>query len=319
MIKDKQLLGILSEPGGKPYQQDFSKTRLCPELSQFIVADGLGGHGGGEIASKIAVRKMLITLPNVKPDAVSWHEYFSPDWLAITFEVAHAKVKQLQQEEPDTSHMATTMLVLMIMDNRAIWGHVGDSRLYLIRQGQIIVQTKDHSVPQMLVSSGEIELDDIRHHPDRNRLLRAIGDTREKVQARVHEPFALQEGDVFLLCTDGFWEYVCEEEMLESLYESTNAQDWLDQMEQRYLLPKVNEERVQDGLEKADNDNYTAMAIWMNDLPSKPLNANEEDSQAAIIGRVVQAAKEVMEDFEQFRKNLLSPKAGKRQRNRKRH
>jgi serine/threonine protein phosphatase PrpC len=159
--------------------------------------------------------------------------------------------------------MAATLVVLLIRQDQAIWGHVGDSRLYLFRQGRLLLQTKDHSVPQMLVGEGEMGLDEIRGHPDRSRLLRALGDGHDEIRPRLQAPFALQPADAFLLCSDGFWEYVLEAEMETALAEAEDPDQWLRLMQQRYLLPAVERERLAEAKERADNDNYSALAVWL--------------------------------------------------------
>lgn len=276
----KLLSAQMTDLGGREENQDYKATCKFLPLQQFIVADGLGGQGGGRVASIEATQKMLCEVPR-NPDAgVKPEDYFSPAWLTEKFELSHHHVRKEQTRKQELSRMATTMLVLMIMDDKAIWGHVGDSRLYLFREGKIHRQTRDHSVPQMLVSSGEITEADIRHHPDRNRLLRALGDNREKIQARVHEEETLQEGDVFLLCTDGFWEYVTEDEMLACLYGSANPDDWLKRMEAQYLIPATEKEARQEGKAKADNDNYTAIAVWYGETPSAVKPDEEENENA---------------------------------------
>ena len=261
----------LSQPGGREENQDCAKIYATAGLSQFVVADGLGGQGGSRIASRTATEKMLGETPQSPEAALVPNGYFSQESLLERFELAHRHLKQEQTKDQALSRMATTLVVLMIMDHQAIWGHVGDSRLYLFHEGRIYHQTKDHSVPQMLVNAREITAAEIRHHPDRNRLLRALGDNRETLRARVHGVESLQTGDVFLLCTDGFWEYVKEEEMLASLYQSRNPQDWLQRMEHQYLFPAVARERIEEGLEKAENDNYTAIAVWVGETPSHAL------------------------------------------------
>lgn len=296
----------LCKLGGRSENQDYLQARPLSSLSQFIVADGLGGQGGGALASKMATKKALISQENAKPDSVDWGEFFSPSWLEVTFEKAHDHIKELQKSgKQEFAHMATTMVVLMIMDRKAIWGHVGDSRLYMFRAGQIYHQTKDHSVPQMLVSSGEIEPEEMRNHPDRNRLLRALGDNRRATQARVCEEIDLWEGDAFLLCTDGFWEYVLEEEMLESLYQASSPKDWVTRMEQQYLLPQVEKERVLEGQIKAENDNYTALAVWYGDKPSEYISGSFKSS---LFNRIKEKTKEVWEDFQGFKQHTLENK-----------
>ncbi len=258
----------LSKPGGHDENQDEAKVYTGPVLSQFIVADGVGGQGGGAIAAKVATEKMLDVQPTPSESALAPDGCFSKSGLVEQFELAHRHLKTNQASNPALARMATTLVILMIRDDQALWGHVGDSRLYLFRAGRIHHQTKDHSVPQMLVSSGDITAAEIRRHPDRNRLLRALGDNRQILKARVHDREPLQAGDVFLLCTDGFWEYVREEDMLTHLQQSRNPQDWLHRMEYQSLLPAVEKERLATGQEQAGNDNYTALAVWVGETPA---------------------------------------------------
>lgn len=243
--------------GGKLCNQDAYQVNIFGQPSQpvyqFLVADGLGGQGGGELASWTALRKMKLS-------------QFDTEALREKFELAHTHLKTLQKEgKRELSRMATTMVSLTIKGNQAFWGHAGDSRLYLFRDGKVRQQTRDHSVPQMLLSSGDITPEEIRNHPDRNRVLRALGDKREELKPRIHKPVNLLPGDAFLLCTDGFWEYVHEMEMLNSLTKATTPDHWLTLMETEYMLPAVERETKAKARGKSDNDNYTALAVWYSD------------------------------------------------------
>jgi len=146
-----------------------------------------------------------------------------------------------------------TTLALLISDLRlALWAHVGDSRIYHFRDGRIAHQTADHSVPQMLANAGDISPDDIRGHIDRSRLLQALGQD-EPVRATVLEsPVQLESGDAFLLCTDGWWEYVTELEMQIDLAKSAGPDDWLGYMMDRILSRA-----------EGEFDNYTALGVFV--------------------------------------------------------
>jgi PPM family protein phosphatase len=119
-------------------------------------------------------------------------------------------------------------------------------------EGRLQKQTSDHSVPQLLANAGEIDASDIRFHEDRNRLLRSIGSEDTFKPHLEQSPITLYSGDAFLLCTDGFWEYVFEAEMVEYLQQASSAATWLNTMELR-LLARAPER----------NDNYSAIAITM--------------------------------------------------------
>ena len=137
--------------------------------------------------------------------------------------------------------------------------HVGDSRLYHFRDGKLQKQTTDHSVSQMAVFMGEITTHEIRFHEDRNKVLRALGS--DSCKAELSQQLRVEEGrDAFLLCTDGFWEYVYEDEMEKTLREADSPKDWIRAME------KILKTRV-----TAGNDNYTAAALFCAGKKEKPV------------------------------------------------
>ena len=146
-----------------------------------------------------------------------------------------------------------TTLVMLVSDYRyARCAHIGYSRLYYFRGGRIDFQTRDHSVPQAMVNAGECRPEEIRFHEDRNRLLRVMGMEWEKPRYEIRaEQFVLKRGDVFLLCTDGFWEYITEDEMEGYLAEAYGPEEWLKKMEERML-----------SYAPGNMDNYTASAVF---------------------------------------------------------
>lgn len=233
----------ISQQGGRNYNEDYCGTIVLDnQLTCWVVADGLGGHGGGDVASKLAVETMLNTL-NEQPS-------FAIDTVTFLFNEAQAALIEAQKTALRLENMQTTAVVLLTYDNQALWGHVGDTRLYYFHKGCIQRQTSDHSVPQLLAKAGEIKITDIRFHEDRNRLLRSIG-SEGLVRPYIEKTTTpLYSGDAFLLCTDGFWEYVFENEMEDDLAKVSTAEEWLFAMEQR-LLARAPER----------NDNYTATAI----------------------------------------------------------
>lgn len=238
----------ISNRGGRGYNEDHTLSAVANDTACWVVADGLGGHGGGADASRIAceaaVRSFLAD-PSLSPDAVRAH-----------IEAAHQAVLQQQVAQPALARMRTTIVMLIANATHAVWGHVGDSRLYHLRGGKIISQTKDHSVPQNLVDAGEITIFDIRHHEDRARLLRSLGEEQTARSTVVAQPIPLAQGDAFLLCTDGLWDYVYELEMELDFAKAKHPEEWLAHMETRL------QERV-DGT----HDNYTAVAVIGDGLP----------------------------------------------------
>lgn len=233
----------LSKVGGRKANQDCYGAEAGDNGGCWAVADGLGGHAGGETASRMAVETVLQRCRQA---------------LAVTagligdcFRDAQAAIVQKAAENYELAGMRTTMVLLVADAQNAVWGHVGDSRLYWFRQGKIIQQTRDHSVPQMLADAGKIRPEDIRGHEDQNRLTRAIGQAGELRPTIPAAPFPVQAGDAALLCSDGVWTYVWESEMEADLAAVASPADWLARLEQRILARA-----------EGPYDNYTAVAVW---------------------------------------------------------
>ena len=235
---------LFTNKGKRPSNEDHIGRIRTDNCVTFMVADGLGGHGFGEVASDIAI-KSCKNAAQVFEDPI--------EVIENSFVTAEQKVLELQQSDYKYSDMMTTLVQFVIQKNIGVWGHIGDSRLYHFRRDKLISHTKDHSVPQMLVNMGEIADSDIRGHEDRNRLLKAIGTEWNGNAYEIAEPIRLKKSDSFLLCTDGFWELIEEDAMERFLVEAETIDQWLDLM--------VNE-IVKNGLEK-DMDNYSAIAIWL--------------------------------------------------------
>jgi serine/threonine protein phosphatase PrpC len=232
----------------RQHNEDFGAYHWQDGLGCWVVADGLGGHRGGEIASQLAVTSLL--------QAFKTQPELSVPALQGYLTQAQAALHQRQLEEPRLAEMRTTLVVLVADEKAALWAHVGDSRLYHFRQGKVLFQTKDHSVPQALANAGEISPTAIRFHEDRHRLLRALGQEEGCRPTILPAAVSLQAGDAFLLCTDGFWELVLESEMEEALAGADDPHAWLDGMLQ-YLTDRSQADP------KQNYDNYTAMAIMV--------------------------------------------------------
>ena len=234
---------VLSEAGGRENNEDSCASREIGDNACWVIADGLGGHRGGEMAARTATTTLLDSfLRNPELSCAALQQHLS---------AAQASVQQLQQQDPALARMRTTIVTLISNSQKVLWAHVGDSRLYCFRDQRLLVQTEDHSVPQALAKAGEIPVDKIRGHSDRNRLLRSVGEPGPLRPAVLDRPQPLVMGDAFLLCTDGFWEYVTETEMLADLAASASAAKWLTRLQSR-LLTRAS----------GAYDNYSAIGIF---------------------------------------------------------
>ena len=233
----------LSETGGRQNNEDYCAFLQIASSACWVVADGLGAHNGGEVASRAAAEALLESFrsnPQMSSNALERH-----------ISAAQDAVVKMQQQDAAVADMRTT-LVALISDSRSVlWAHVGDSRLYRFQARGLITQTEDHSVPQSLAKAGEISLEQIRGHADRSRLLRSIGERGPARPTILPAPTPLCNSDVFLLCTDGFWEHILEIEMLADLAASASPEDWLMRAESRLLKHASGE-----------YDNYSALAVF---------------------------------------------------------
>lgn len=229
--------------GGRRANEDYCCGMESGSFGCWAVADGLGGHEGGEVASRLAA-ELVVRSAAIEPE-------LSAARMRELLGFAHDDLRREQQRRqlPD---MRTTIAVLCREGDAAIWAHVGDTRLYYLSGGTIAWQTKDHSVCQTLVNIGEITMQDIRFHEDRSRLLRVVGMEGAYRPEVLAEPQTARAGDAFLLCSDGWWEYVTETEMEIDWAKSTTPSQWLAAMEDRLLR------RAKDG-----HDNYTAIAVFV--------------------------------------------------------
>jgi serine/threonine protein phosphatase PrpC len=244
-------LAILSRPGGREYNEDACGHWHDEGRLVCVVADGAGGMGGGDVASKLVVQHMLeqtAAAPLSSPDEVH-------DLLIDT----NNQVLRNQGEREGLRHMHSTAVALFIdlARGEALWGHAGDSRLYVFRDGQMLAHTRDHSLVQSLVDAGLLKPEQMRTHPKRSELQSALGTRPEHLMvSTASRPWALKSGDAFLLCTDGLWEYVDESELSASFERAKDPQSWLTMLEQLVLRNAAAGGHV-------EHDNFSGIAVWV--------------------------------------------------------
>lgn len=225
--------------GGRPENEDSYGLAEYGDNYCAVVADGLGGHGGGKQASQTAVR--FLSACGESGSLPSEEEIYR------AFAAAN---EEILEKRIDENHMKTTAVYLCVHGDQAVWAHIGDSRLYHFVDEGLCDYTLDHSVSQMAVALGEIRREDIPGHCDRSRLLRVLGD--EELKPEIHETVCLTPGrHAFLLCSDGFWESVGEDEMLLDLCKSLSPAEWL-----KSLYLRIAERQGE------EHDNHTAVAVF---------------------------------------------------------
>lgn len=229
-----------SDIGSRQKNEDNGGIYIYGKNLVAIVADGLGGQGKGDAASLAALTELS--------RCGSLGELPDKTMLESYFQRANEVIIKKQQNQ---FQMKTTAVYLCIHDNCAIWAHIGDSRFYHFYRGELCHFTLDHSMSQLAVTLGEISRSEIPGHSERSCLLRALG--CEEIKPEIHETITLQPGKhAFLLCTDGFWEYLHENELSEGLAQTKTAQEWI-----AFLCSRIEERHGE------EYDNNTAMAIFL--------------------------------------------------------
>jgi protein phosphatase len=176
----------------------------------FVVADGMGGHRGGEIASRIAVRSILAFYSANSDEDRS-------QALARAFREANTTIIQESVADSTLFGMGTTCTAVALQGGLAYFAHVGDSRAYLLRGGKLLQLTHDHSIVGEMVRSGILSDEDARNHPKRNVITRSLGAQDDIAADTPAVPMPLEPGDTFMLCSDGLTTYLSDSDITSML------------------------------------------------------------------------------------------------------
>lgn len=229
--------------GGREYNEDAAGHSVTDDSGIFVVADGLGGHSFGELASGCVRDSML--------RAFEGGIYGDPrEWLADRFSEANQNILALQAQK--NAVLKSTAVVLAVQEGRAFWANVGDSRLYFLHDSAICAYTNDHSVAYKKYKAGEIPREQLATDEDQSCLLRSLGSADRNAPEFYEEEPMLESGDAFLLCSDGVWEYLKDEEILIDLLKADSAKSWAELLLLRLM------DRVRGG-----HDNLTLLTLMI--------------------------------------------------------
>ena len=208
---------VFSSAGGRGYNEDAAGEKVRAESAVYVLADGLGGHLHSEQAAQAILRSILEA--EAPKDGMD-----SREWVTQQIETANKKVLDLQAQTH--MNMKSTLVCLLIRGREALWANVGDSRIYYLHKNELAGVTEDHSVAYKKYKAGEITRAQIATDDDQSALLQALGNPERHIPSFYAAGDPLEEGDAFLLCSDGVWEYLNDAEVLVDLLKSESARDW---------------------------------------------------------------------------------------------
>jgi serine/threonine protein phosphatase PrpC len=232
--------------GGRDDNEDDLRTGQHNGVAFAVLSDGAGGHRNGAVASDLVVRVVTLALQSQLE--------LSPQVLHSVVHDAQEVLLRQQAGAVERERMHATLVALWIdaASDQALWSHVGDSRLYLLRQGKVHYVTRDDSAVRQMVDAGFITPEAAQLHPKRHQLLCAMGVESGFVAHTLERAYALSAGDVFLLCSDGWWENLERAEIEHTLGAARSPEQWLASMESIISADASPEQ-----------DNHSAVAVWV--------------------------------------------------------
>lgn len=238
-----------------------------------VLADGMGGYRGGQIASKALVNRMLRQFQRSKlptGDPITYLKDLVAD--------AHLAVLRAGGEQYPPIEPRTTCVVCLIQDNCAWWAHVGDSRLYLFRGGKPFMRTTDHSKIEEMRRKGKLSAEEMDNHPQRHLVTRCVGYQKHPPVATVSDKIPLEKYDMILLCSDGLWGPLSDDDLADTLTQNTLGQaveriayqaefrsypeaDNISIITFRWISDEVDEKEITEKEDKADELTETLDAL----------------------------------------------------------
>ena len=205
-----------SHIGGRKVNQDRMGYSFTRDALLLVLADGMGGHLRGEIAATVALQTISALFQQQAQPYVKKPQRFLEEAIML----AHRDIHQYRAEHQLPETPRTTIVACLIQHNTATWAHCGDSRLYWMRNGQLLARTRDHSHIESLIAKGLVPETERATHPDRNKLYNCLGaDSPPKVE--VSSGGGMLPGDQVLLCSDGLWSMLADDELVRRMQAQT--------------------------------------------------------------------------------------------------
>lgn len=278
--------------GNRASNQDRCVIRHDEERALLVVADGMGGHARGDLAAQTTVDTLSRLFREQDGPIPNPHAF-----LDRALARAHEQVVRVGQAQQPPIEPRTTCVACLVQGRSAWWAHVGDSRLYLLRDGQLLLRTRDHAYVEELLQRGEISEAEARHHPMRNSVSQCLGGSSSLPEASFGQIDELHRDDCLLLCSDGLWAAL-PENLLLTLY---------DKPDLNRALEKLAEDAEHASYPRSDNISAVALR-WLEHKAARPdpVPAREEaeprDPLDAAIDEIQRAIAEYGGELEPGRK-----------------
>lgn len=279
----KTLIAQINRLGNRYQNEDRLIVTVDGDSIMLVVADGMGGHGGGDIAAQVLVDTFDQYFRRSKKPIASPRAF-----LHNAIEVAHANILEAGKKQPPLEPR-TTCVVCIIQGKKVTWAHVGDSRLYLLRDNSILARTIDHSYVEELFRQGLISESDMLTHPKRSYITHCVGAANHLPEISYAERDDLQEDDVFLLCSDGFWGALKASDLsvLSQGGDLDAALDELASLAENNAYPK--------------SDNISAIALRMQDCSIKNTRKTSQkhnaESGGDTVSHAISSINQALEDY----------------------
>lgn len=234
-----------SHIGNRKYNQDRAAYAYSGDTLLLVLADGMGGHLHGEVAANLIIETFVGSFGRDAQPRVADPGKFVAD----AMRQANERIMRVTHDQTLGGFPGSTCVAALIQDGKVYWGHAGDSRLYLLRDGAVLARTRDHSMVQQWFEWGMITAEEARVHPQRNQITNCLGGVEDMFYMEPGQSVALQSGDVLLLGSDGLWGPFTDQELTEACTTKT-VSEALDELVARAL------ER-----EAGHSDNVTGIAV----------------------------------------------------------
>jgi serine/threonine protein phosphatase PrpC len=253
---------------GRVREHNEDAHHVDPNGEVYVCADGMGGQAAGEVASTMAIEGFLagLKLPGWKRVKDRWlndpildNRHAIQDYLVAALQKSHAAIFMKSQEEAEKRGMGTTFESLVIVGRDGFLVHVGDSRIYLIRDRNTLQVTQDHSLIETMLAAGRGTREELKKSMMKSAVVNAMGATPDLAIDVLH--FTLTTGDRFLLCTDGLHEYYDDEEEIWRILDEFPGEEGVHKL-------------VQTANERGGKDNITAVLVWIQAVSGPPVSRN---------------------------------------------